>query len=107
VHYKNRYILENQCYTCHTDYGMSGTIRAKWEGLGHVVRASTGTYTLPLKIAQPYANTRCLYCHGESQKFLASAGHPPELRPQIFAGEVSCLDCHGPPHPRPEGKASR
>src|SRR5262249_40259223 len=24
VHYKNRYIQENHCYTCHSDYGMYG-----------------------------------------------------------------------------------
>ncbi|MDQ5856730.1 MAG: NapC/NirT family cytochrome c, partial [Acidobacteriota bacterium] len=45
VHYKNRFIQENHCYTCHTDYGMFGTVKAKWEGLGHTVRYTTGAYT--------------------------------------------------------------
>src|SRR5262249_42204099 len=35
MHFKNRYIQENHCYTCHSDYGMFGTVKAKWEGLGH------------------------------------------------------------------------
>src|SRR5262245_65495097 len=26
VHFKNRYIQANQCYTCHSDYGMYGTL---------------------------------------------------------------------------------
>ena len=26
-HYKNRFIRENQCYTCHSDYGVAGTAR--------------------------------------------------------------------------------
>ena len=42
VHFKNRFIQENHCYTCHTDYGMFGTVKAKWEGLGHTVRYTTG-----------------------------------------------------------------
>ena len=29
VHYKNRYIPSNQCYDCHTSYGMFGTVEAK------------------------------------------------------------------------------
>ena len=31
THFKNRYIQERQCYTCHSDYGLSGTIRAKFD----------------------------------------------------------------------------
>ena len=107
VHFKNRYIQENHCYTCHTDYGMFGTVKAKWEGLGHTVRYTTGAYTLPLKIAHPYPNWRCLNCHGASQKFLDPEKHPKEDLADMFSGKTSCLDCHGPPHPRPEEKASR
>jgi cytochrome c nitrite reductase small subunit len=98
VHYKNRYIQEHQCYTCHSDYGMFGTVAAKLAGVRHVYYYVTGTYTLPIKIASPYPNVRCLGCHGESQKFLTSAGHPAADQPQLVAGKVSCLDCHGPPH---------
>jgi nitrate/TMAO reductase-like tetraheme cytochrome c subunit len=99
THFKNRYILTNQCYTCHSDYGLGGTLRAKLAGLGHVWRYSTGAYELPLKIAQPYANARCLGCHGASQKFLVSEGHPKEGMPDLMNGRTSCLDCHGPAHP--------
>jgi cytochrome c nitrite reductase small subunit len=98
VHYKNRYIQEDHCYTCRSDYGMTGTVKAKFDGLGHVWRYTTGTYTLPLKIASPYSNTRCLYCHAGSQKFLNSAGHPKEAVSELLAGNVSCLDCHAPAH---------
>jgi cytochrome c nitrite reductase small subunit len=99
VHYKNRYIHEHHCYTCHTDYGMFGTVQAKMAGLGHVRRHLTGAYTLPLKISQPYSNLRCLACHGASQKFLKSEGHPKEDMPKLVSGENSCLECHGPAHP--------
>jgi nitrate/TMAO reductase-like tetraheme cytochrome c subunit len=99
THYKNRYIQEHHCYTCHTDYGMFGTLRAKMEGLGHVVRNLSGAYSLPLKVAHPYPNSRCLACHRESQKFLNSEGHPKEDLPKLLSGETSCIDCHGPAHP--------
>jgi cytochrome c nitrite reductase small subunit len=107
VHFKNRYIQENHCYTCHTDYGMFGTVRAKWDGLGHVYRYSTGHYELPIHIAKPYSNLRCLNCHGQSKKFLDPAKHAAEDLPDMLSGKTSCLDCHGPAHPRREQKASR
>ena len=107
THFKNRYIQEHQCYTCHSDYGLAGTLRAKVDGLGHVWRYSTGTYVLPIKIAKPYSNLRCLSCHGESQKFLNAGGHPKEEIPNLMSGSTSCLDCHGPAHPRPEKAAMR
>jgi nitrate/TMAO reductase-like tetraheme cytochrome c subunit len=99
THFKNRYIQTEQCYTCHSDYGMAGSLKAKIEGLGHVVHNTTGSYPKPIRIARPFPNTRCLSCHGESQKFLKSDGHPPEDMPKLISGENSCIDCHGPAHP--------
>jgi cytochrome c nitrite reductase small subunit len=104
VHFKNRYIREDHCYTCHSDYGMFGTISAKVDGARHVVHYLAGTWPSPLKIRRPYSNVRCLGCHAESQKFLKSAGHPADTRPQLFSGEVSCLTCHGPAHTPQEAK---
>lgn len=98
-HFKNRYIAEHQCYTCHSDYGLAGTVQAKLAGLGHVWRYHTGSYAVPIKIARPYPNVRCLGCHGASQKFLTSQGHSADVLPALIAGRTSCLDCHGPAHP--------
>jgi cytochrome c nitrite reductase small subunit len=98
VHFKNRYIRENQCYTCHSDYGLGGTLRAKLGGLGHVWYYTTGRYEVPLKIAQPYPNVRCLSCHGESQKFLNSETKKP-IMAELVSGKTSCLECHAPAHP--------
>ena len=98
VHFKNRYIRENQCYTCHSDYGLGGTLRAKLGGLGHVWYYTTGRYEVPIKIAQPYPNVRCLGCHGESQKFLNSETKKP-IMAELMSGKTSCLECHGPAHP--------
>jgi cytochrome c nitrite reductase small subunit len=107
VHFKNQYIQDQHCYTCHSDYGMFGTVRAKFEGLGHIVRYTTGAYETPLKIAHPYSNLRCLNCHGQSQKFLDSEKHPKEDLQAMISGQTSCLECHGPAHPRPAQKAAR
>jgi nitrate/TMAO reductase-like tetraheme cytochrome c subunit len=98
VHFKNRYIRDDQCYTCHSDYGLFGTLSAKMDGVRHVYRYVTGTYTLPLHVASPYPNIRCLECHRQSQKFLTSEGHPAEIRPLLFSGDMSCLTCHAPAH---------
>lgn len=106
THFKNRYIRERPCYTCHSDYGFGGTLNAKFDGLGHVWRYTTGRYEQPIKIAAPYPNVRCLGCHGAAQKFLRSAGHPKEAIPDLMAGKMSCLDCHGPAHaPQPKAAA--
>jgi len=104
THFKNRFILTNQCYSCHSDYGLGGTITAKLAGLGHVWRYTTGRYTVPIKIASPYPNTRCLGCHGESQRFLNSPSKK-EILPDLMAGKVSCIDCHGPVHPEQKKEA--
>ncbi len=102
VHFKNRYIQENHCYTCHSDYGMTGTLSAKLEGLGHVYHNMMGNYPKPIKIAKPYSNLRCLNCHAGSQKFLAK--HEAEQLQKLAAGTDSCLDCHGPAHTPAEVK---
>ena len=104
AHFKNRYIQENHCYTCHSDYGMFGSVSAKLEGLGHVIHNTTGHYPKPIKIAKPYSNVRCLNCHAGSQKFLAT--HEAEELPKLAANVDSCLDCHGPAHTPAETKAA-
>jgi len=107
THFKNRYIQEKHCYECHSDYGLTGTLSAKLAGLGHVWRYTTASYTLPITIAHPYSNTRCLECHGASQKFRNSPGHPKEEMPNLMAGTLSCLVCHGPAHPPQTQAASQ
>jgi nitrate/TMAO reductase-like tetraheme cytochrome c subunit len=107
THYKNRYIQDRHCFTCHSNYGLGGTLTAKLEGLGHVWRYTTGSYELPVKIASPYPNVRCLGCHGAAQKFLTSEGHPSEEIPNLMSGKTSCLDCHGPAHAAQQKAALR
>jgi cytochrome c nitrite reductase small subunit len=107
THYKNRYIQERHCYTCHSDYGLAGTFRAKLGGVGHVVRYTTGAYTLPLKIASPFPNVRCLGCHAGAPKFVNSPAHPEAMMSVLLDGSTSCLVCHAPAHPPGKKVASR
>ena len=96
IHYKNRYIQTNQCYTCHSDYGMFGTVSAKMEGLGHVYHNITDSYEKPIKIRKPYSNVRCFGCHFGAANFVAK--HDKDMIPDLVSGKNSCLDCHGPAH---------
>ena len=105
VHYKNRYIQADQCYTCHSDYGMFGTVSAKLEGLGHVYHNLTDTYEKPIKIRKPYSNVRCFGCHFGAQNFLAK--HDKDEIPNLVSGKDSCLDCHGPAHHAEEGAPTK
>jgi cytochrome c-type protein NapC len=127
IHYKNRFIQEDQCFTCHADYGVFGGLEAKMTGLYHLyywlTKAPTGTGEAQIKIYHPYQNTYCLHCHAGSQKFLdADDGTHRDLGDGLLAldadgaPETSCLDCHAPPHPTLEewkkaqaskGKASK
>jgi nitrate/TMAO reductase-like tetraheme cytochrome c subunit len=96
VHYQNRYIREHQCYTCHTDYGIFGPVRAKLAGVRHLVNYETGNYVEPITIREPYRDANCLHCHGESKVFRTAHA---DLLPALEAGDTSCLDCHRPAHP--------
>ena len=98
LHYKNRYIPDNQCYVCHTGYGLFGTVQAKREGMHDVFVYYTRTFKLPVKLRHPYPNNDCLKCHADSAKWLGVHG---DFKEDLFAGKTSCLDCHGqtnPPH---------
>lgn len=100
-HYQNRWIPEDQCYTCHTGYGLSGNIRAKIGGLGHVTHEYFTGVPPVIKIHRPFDVDTCFHCHGESAKYLKIDQHvDAEMKPKILSGEMSCFECHASPHPR-------
>jgi cytochrome c nitrite reductase small subunit len=101
VHFKNRYIQRSHCYVCHTDYGLFGTLEAKLAGIGHIWKATTVSYTMPVRIARPYRFTICLDCHAGSARFDAIPKHEGVI-PKVLAGEAACTSCHGLSHPAPE-----
>ncbi|HKR55644.1 MAG TPA: hypothetical protein VJS20_05040 [Gemmatimonadales bacterium] len=100
-HYKNRWINENACYTCHTGYGLAGNIRAKMGGLRHVMHYYVTGVPDEIHIRQPFPVKTCLHCHEAAASFLKIDQHvDPEMKPKILSGEISCFDCHESPHPR-------
>lgn len=98
VHFKNKYIPDNQCYVCHTSYGMFGTVEAKMSGMVDVYKYFTKTYPKIISMREPYPNHDCLKCHAESAKWLKHDEHI-AARDDLFADKMKCLDCHGADHP--------
>ena len=101
LHYKNKYIPKDQCYQCHSDYGLGGGLEAKMTGFRHLARYTTRTYQEPIKARVKFDNNNCLTCHDGTPKWLAVEAHV-ESRKDFVANEVPCLDCHGQAHPTPE-----
>lgn len=111
IHYKNRFMQDDNCFTCHADYGLFGGLEAKMTGLYHLyfwlTKSPTGTGEAQIHLYHPYQNTWCLHCHAGSQRFLkADDGTHVDLGdallakdPKTGAPQTSCLDCHGPAHP--------
>lgn len=101
LHYKNRWINEDQCYTCHTGYGLGGNVRAKMDGVKHVMHQYVTGVPDEIRIKRPFPTKTCLHCHGAAAGFNAIEQHAdPEFKPKILSGEMSCFECHEAPHPR-------
>jgi len=97
VHFKNHYIPDDQCYECHTSYGVFGTVEAKKEGMIDVYKYYTRTFKLPVHLRHPYPNGDCLKCHAGAQKW--EAAHA-DFEKALFDGTSHCMDCHeGMGHP--------
>lgn len=100
-HYQNRRVpADEACYTCHTDYGMFGTMKAKLRGLRHLMVYYAGTAPDTLRLYAPYSNRECLHCHLGSRSFEQSSAHRGEGLDAIQSGATSCLEsgCHDVAH---------
>jgi cytochrome c-type protein NapC len=101
LHFQNNRVpRESACYTCHTDYAIFGTVRAKVRGLRHLQVEYFGTIPKPeeIKLYSPYNNRECLHCHLGARRFEEVSGHhkTPELLQSVKSGQKSCLSsgCH-------------
>src|SRR5262249_61670549 len=47
-HYRNHWIPQDQCYHCHSDYGLAGDPEAKMTPFRHLAPYSTRTYPEPV-----------------------------------------------------------
>lgn len=98
-HYKFHWIQKDNCFQCHTDYGLHGDVQAKMDGLRHLLKYVTRTYDEPLAYRRrPYNNANCLRCHEGVAAWEAVSSHR-ILRERLQRSETSCTSCHGVPHP--------
>jgi len=103
LHWRNRWIHAQPCYTCHRGYGVAGQMESKLKGLRHVWLAHVTGPPEHIEHDGPYPTQMCLECHAPTPKFRENRAHTmnPELWKGIQSAAVSCLECHAPPHPRP------
>ncbi len=98
-HYRHSWIGKKQCHTCHTDYGLHGSLKAKTDGFRHLVKYVTGTYKEPVEYRGRYNNANCLQCHAGTEAFARVSSHMTVID-RLTASSMSCTNCHGPSHRR-------
>ena len=97
LHYENNFVpRDHACYTCHTDYGMFGTEKAKINGLHHIIVQYFGTVPKPEKSSgshQPFPNATCLHCHLGARRFEEVNGHhkTSDMLVKVKSGQLSCI----------------
>jgi len=99
LHYKYRWISDDQCYTCHSDYGLYGAAGAKLAGLRHILAYYVVGYPNKLEIRGTYNNERCLFCHAPVESYQDIEEHQ-KYAAEIKSSKQSCFgaDCHVSPH---------
>lgn len=107
-HGRNAMFGAQNCYTCHADYGMFGTVKTKIGGMRHVYLYATEFHSMSLEeardkihILKPFQNSTCMHCHStENPGFNAVIDHK-SILDRVRTGTVSCASagCHGPAHP--------
>jgi hypothetical protein len=106
LHFRNRYIQDEHCYSCHTDYGLFGTLEAKVGGMAHVWSEFSGAGSGAVRPKTNYRFTICLNCHGQSAKFVQQREHAGVVS-KVMSGQSACTECHSRSHARqPGGRTS-
>jgi cytochrome c-type protein NapC len=107
-HARNAMFGDENCYGCHADYGMFGTIATKLGGLRHVYEYVVHYHGMSLAeardkihIRQPFQNATCMHCHSTEVPVWNAVKEHASLLDRLRAGTVSCASagCHGPAHP--------
>lgn len=105
AHFQNHRVpADEACYTCHTNYAMFGSLKAKMAGLRHVYVYYLTKPPAPenIKLHEPYDNRECLHCHLGARSFEQGAVHTadPDLLPSVKANQLSCISsgCHETVH---------
>lgn len=99
-HYQNRWIPDHQCYVCHMTYGVHGAWDAKLAVVRHWLLYVTRSWQEPIRHRGMFPNKNCLACHAGAQRFARVSSHAAQAV-DLFANRISCIRCHGAPHPAP------
>jgi cytochrome c-type protein NapC len=107
-HGRNPMFGNENCYACHADYGMFGTLVTKMGGMRHVWLYYTQYFDVPIEEAKktitlraPYPNGNCMQCHSTRDDLWLKVGDHKASLDDVRAGRVSCAGagCHGLAHP--------
>lgn len=90
-HYMRRWIQRDQCYSCHSNYELFGTIEAKIKGMRHVIAYYVGERRR-VALYEDFPNENCLQCHRDAKGFLEDDNHDPIE--DILLGKDRCVECH-------------
>lgn len=104
-HYQNRWTPDQQCYVCHSTYGVHGALDAKLAALRHWVLYVTKSWQEPIVHRGKYPNMNCLACHADAQRFKRVSSHAAQAE-ALRNNLISCINCHGAPHPAPPERQS-
>jgi hypothetical protein len=76
LHYKNKWIAKDQCYHCHSDYGLGEGLGGQADRVsGILARYTTRTYQEPIQARVKFDNNNCLTCHEGSAQMDAVRSH--------------------------------
>jgi len=107
-HARNALFGRENCYVCHADYGMFGTILTKLGGLRHVYEYVTPFRDLSLEEAKktihlykPYPNENCMQCHSTRLDLWQRTPDHKAALTEVRENRISCASagCHGFAHP--------
>ena len=114
-HGRNALFGAENCYVCHADYGMFGTVTTKLGGLKHVWKYYTGYMNVTaqeakktIRLYKPYPNDSCMQCHSTTLDLWNAVPDHKAALEAVRADRLSCAStgCHGYAHPnaRPPGE---
>ena len=115
-HARNELFGDENCYACHADYGMFGTVVTKLGGLRHIYEYALHYHNMSLDearatihIRKPFQNATCMHCHSTAGPSWNAVKDHASLLDRVRAGTVSCASagCHGPAHPFSKPEAAR
>jgi nitrate/TMAO reductase-like tetraheme cytochrome c subunit len=107
-HARNKLFVDDNCYMCHANYGMYGTVLTKIGGMRHVWLYYTQYHDIPLDEAlktihlrEPYPNESCMECHSTGTTIWLRVPDHVSALDEVRAGRISCASggCHGYAHP--------